>query len=122
MPATRVDKPSQKTLSRRALMKRVLSLGVAAKMLYSLCAAADILCVFSLFSPKCLKCICKACSCDDNFFKADFDNLGRKKVRLKKMRTAALQEIESLNRYIKSFEKAQKKMVKRDVHFLKRFE
>jgi hypothetical protein len=86
-------------------MKRVLLLKVAAEMSYSFCAVADTLCVFSPSSSKCFECIRKAYPCDGNFSEADFDNLGRKKIRLKKMRTAALREIKSLDHRIKSLKK-----------------
>jgi hypothetical protein len=74
-------------------------------MFYFFYAAANILYVFSLSSPKCLECIRKACPCDDNFFKVDFNNLGREKVRLKRMRIAALRKAESLDCRIEFFKK-----------------
>jgi hypothetical protein len=58
--------------------------------------------VFSKNSTKCSKCTRKGVSYDRNFSKADFDKLSEEKARLEAVRTRALKETMSLNRYIKA--------------------
>jgi hypothetical protein len=75
-------------------------------VLYTLCARARTLYVFSGDSFKCSECTRKGVSCDRNFSEADFDKLSEEKDRLKAARTRAIAEAASLNKYIKALWKA----------------
>jgi hypothetical protein len=68
---------------------------------YTPCARSHVLYVFSRDSTKCSKCTRKGVPYDRNFLEADFDKLSEEKARLEAIRTRALKEMMSLNRYIK---------------------
>jgi hypothetical protein len=66
------------------------------------CARARTLCVFSRDSSKCSECTRKGVSCDENFFKVDFDKLLKEKDHLEVTRTRAIMKVVSLDKYIKA--------------------
>jgi hypothetical protein len=89
MPACRVSKPSP-TFRRRVLARKILEEGVAAMMICSSCACAQVLCIFSASLSKCAECTRKGMPCDRSFSKADYNRLLKEEARLKTARQMAL--------------------------------
>jgi hypothetical protein len=119
MLTPRVGKPSS-ARRRQVLNARMRDLSVITDMPCSACSMSGVLCVFSDRSFKCAECIRRGVRCDGNFSAADFNRLGREKVKLEQAYQDILNwaargtaktargavEAASLNRRITAFNKA----------------
>jgi hypothetical protein len=87
---------------RSTLAVKIKRLRATVMILYTLCARARTLCVFSGDSFKCSECTCKGVICDGNFSKTDFDKLLKEKDYLEATWTRAIIEVASLDKRIKA--------------------
>jgi hypothetical protein len=77
-------------------------LGAIVIVLYTSCARARTLYVFSRDSSKCSKCTHKGVVYNRNFLEVDFDKLLEEEDRLEATRTRAIIEVASLDKRIKA--------------------
>jgi hypothetical protein len=92
MRLCRVIKPPS-SRRRQVLAAHVLSKGLLAEMLYSVCAISGSLCLFSPYSIKCADCVRRGVYYNSNFSADDFDHLTVEQKKLEVAQDAILERL-----------------------------